>query len=282
MKIKQNVILAKHTTYKIGGPADYFIGVKNIDELKQALKFADDNALPKFILAGGSNILFSDEGYRGLIIKIDNSGLEIKDDKIMADAGVFMCDLVGQSVEKGLAGLEWAGGLPGTVGGAIRGNAGCFGNETKNAVVEVIAMTENGELKTYPNADCEFGYRDSAFKRNGEIILSAVFKLKSGNREKLKAEIFDHIKYRKARHRMPSCGSVFKNISGMPAGTLIEACGLKGKIIGGARITEEHANIIHNFNNAKAIDVLELMNLAKEEAEKQFGIKLEEEVQLVI
>ncbi|HAJ44379.1 MAG: UDP-N-acetylenolpyruvoylglucosamine reductase [Candidatus Azambacteria bacterium GW2011_GWE1_42_9] len=282
MKIKQNVILAKHTTYKIGGPADYFIGVKNIDELKQALKFADDNALPKFILAGGSNVLFSDEGYRGLIIKIDSKKINIAGNKITADAGALMNDLVSQSIENGLAGLEWAGGLPGTIGGAIRGNAGCFGGETKDAVVEVMAMTENGEIKKYSGGDCGFEYRDSAFKHNGEIILSAVFKLKSGDREKLKAEVFDHIKYRKTKHRMPSCGSVFKNISGMPAGAIIEACGLKGKAIGGARITEEHSNIIHNFNNAKATDVLELINLAKEKVDQKFGIKLEEEVQLML
>lgn len=304
MKIKQNVILAKYTTYKIGGPADYFISVKDMEELKQALKFADDNSLPLFVLAGGSNVLFSDGGYRGLIIKIDNNGLEIKDGKITADAGALMNDVVSWSVGNNLAGLEWAGGLPGTIGGAIRGNAGCFGSETKDAIVEVITMTENGEIKSFSNADCKFGYRDSVFKHNGEIILSAVFKLKSGDREKLKAEAFDHIKYRQAKHRMPSCGSVFKNVPVenvsmttqeqfqnkikidpfpiIPAGAIIEACGLIGKIIGGARITTEHANVIHNFNNAKAIDVFNLINLAKEEAKKQFGIKLEEEVQLIL
>jgi len=287
MKIKNNVILAKHTTYKIGGPADYFISVKNFEELKLALKFADDNLLPIFILAGGSNVLFGDEGFRGLIIKIDNKKLSINGNKIMADAGVLMGDLVSQSIENSLVGLEWAGGLPGTVGGAIRGNAGCFGGEIKDIVEEVIAATNNGEIKLYKNKNCQFGYRDSIFKNNKEIILSAVLKLKSGDREKLKMEVFDHIKYRKTKHRMPSCGSVFKNHflkdgSVLSAGALIETCGLVGKTIGGAMITKEHANIIHNFNNAKAADVLDLIDLVKEKVKQKFDINLEEEVQLII
>ncbi|MBU2081819.1 UDP-N-acetylmuramate dehydrogenase [Patescibacteria group bacterium] len=287
MKIKRNVSLAKHTTYKIGGLADYFVDIKDLEDLKQALKFADDNSLPIFILAGGSNVLFSDDGYRGLVIKINNKELKINGEEIIAEAGVLMNDAVSKSIENNLAGLEWAGGLPGTIGGAIRGNAGCFGSEIKNIVKEVTVATNNGEIKLYKNKDCQFGYRDSIFKHNGEIIMSATFELQLGNKESLKKVVFDHIKYRQQRYRLPSCGSVFKNCflkdgSVLSAGALIEACGLIGKTIGGAMITKEHANIIHNFNNAKAADVLDLMNLIKENVEKKFGIKLEEEVQLII
>jgi len=284
--LKQNIILAKYTTYKIGGPADYFISIKNYEELKKALRFAEDNSLPIFILAGGSNVLFSDDGFRGLVIKIDNKELNVNSNEITAGAGVLMNDLVSQSIENNLADLEWAGGLPGTIGGAIRGNAGCFGGEIKDIVKEVAALTYGGEIKLYKNEDCCFNYRDSIFKHNKEIIMSAVFKLRPGNRENLKATAFDHIKYRQMKYRIPSCGSVFKNCfledgSVLPVGALIEACGLVGKTIGGARITEEHANIIHNFNNAKATDVLDLINLAKEKTKKEFGVELEEEVQLV-
>lgn len=304
MKIKNNVILAKHTTYKIGGPADYFVSVKDFEELKRALQFVNDNSLPIFILAGGSNVLFSDDGYRGLIIKIDNKKLNINSNIITADAGVLMNDLVSQSIENNLAGLEWAGGLPGTVGGAMRGNAGCFGGEIKDIVKEVTAVTNNGEIKLYKNEDCEFGYRDSIFKHNNEIIMGAVFELQPGNKENLKTIVFDHIKYRQLRYRLPSCGSVFKNcllekvsqkvqekfrnkiktdpFPLLPVAVLIDACGLVGKTIGGAMITKEHANIIHNFNNAKATDVLNLIDLVKEKVGKKFGIKLEEEVQLII
>ncbi|MEK7178104.1 MAG: UDP-N-acetylmuramate dehydrogenase [Patescibacteria group bacterium] len=284
--IKQNVVLAKYTTYKIGGPADYFISVKNFEELKKALRFTEDNSLPFFVLAGGSNVLFSDEGFRGLIIKIDNKELSIYENEITVGAGVLMNDVVSQSIENGLAGLEWAGGLPGTAGGAIRGNAGCFGGEIKDIVKEVTAVTYGGEIKLYKNEDCYFNYRESIFKRNKEIIMSAVFKLRAGDKNNLKTIVFDHIKYRQIKHRTPSCGSVFKNCfledgSVLPVGALIEACGLVGKTIGGAKITEEHANIIHNFNHAKATDVLDLINLAKEKAKKEFGVELEEEVQLV-
>ncbi|MFH1393028.1 MAG: UDP-N-acetylmuramate dehydrogenase [Patescibacteria group bacterium] len=314
MKIKNNVILAKRTTYKIGGPADYFVSVKDSEELKQAFKFADDNLLPTFILAGGSNVLFSDEGYRGLIIKVDNKETNIDGNEITADAGVPINDLVSQSIENNLAGLEWAGGLPGTVGGAIRGNAGCFGGEIKDNIKEITVVTNNGDVKLYKNEDCQFGYRDSIFKHNNEIIMSAIFKLRPGNKKSLKTIVFDHIKYRQMRYRLPSCGSVFKNIpvenipekawekfsakggsaSGgrdkiktdpfplLPAAVLIDACGLVGKTIGGAMITKEHANIIHNFSNAKATDVFDLINLIKEKVNQQFGIKLEEEVQLII
>jgi len=302
--LKQNIILAKYTTYKIGGPADYFVSVKNYEELKKALQFAEDNSLPIFILAGGSNVLFSDNGFRGLVIKIDNKELNVNGNEITAEAGILMNNLVSQSIENSLAGLEWAGGLPGTVGGAIRGNAGCFGGEIKDIVKEIAALTYGGEIKLYKGEDCRFNYRDSIFKRNNEIIISAVFKLWPGNKENLKAIVFDHIKYRQARYRLPSCGSVFKNcplekvpqqvqekfkekikndpFPILPVGTIIDACGLIGKTIGGARITEEHANIIHNFNNAKAADVLDLINLVKEKVKQKFDINLEEEVQLII
>jgi len=300
--LKHNIALAKHTTYKIGGPADYFISVENFEELKQALKFANDNLLPIFILAGGSNILFGDEGFKGLIIKIDNKKSSINGNEITSDAGVSFNDLVSQSIENNLAGLEWAGGLPGTVGGAIRGNAGCFGGEIKDVVKEVSIVTLNGEFKLYSNNECRFGYRDSIFKHNGEIIMGAIFKLSPGNKEDLKATVFDHIKYRQMRYRLPSCGSVFKNcplekvsqqvqeefrdkiktdpFPVLPVAVLIDACGLVGKTIGGAMITKEHANIIHNFNNAKAADVLSLIDLVKEKVKQKFDINLEEEVQL--
>ena len=304
MKIKRNISLAKHTTYKIGGLADYFVDIKDLEDLKQALKFADDNSLPIFILAGGSNVLFGDEGFRGLVIKIDNKKVDIDGHEITADAGVSISDLVSQSIENRLAGLEWAGGLPGTVGGAIRGNAGCFGGEIKNVIEEVTAVTYSGEVKLYNSKDCDFDYRDSIFKHNDEIIMSATFGLQPGNKEDLKAVVFDHIKYRQARHRLPSCGSVFKNcplervpqkvreefkekiktdpFPILPVAVLIDACGFMGKTIGGAMVTKEHANIIHNFDNAKAADVLDLINLIKEKVKQKFDINLEEEVQLII
>lgn len=301
--LRKNVVLAKYTTYKIGGPTDYFVSVKNYEELKKALQFALENSLPIFILAGGSNVLFSDDGFRGLVIKIDIKELNVNGNEITAGAGVLISDLVSQSIENSLAGLEWAGGLPGTIGGAIRGNAGCFGGEIKDIVKEVAAITYGGEVRLHKGEDCCFNYRDSIFKHRKEIIISAVFKLRAGNRENLKTIAFDHIKYRQMKYRVPSCGSVFKNcpleivpktvqekfkekikidpIPVLPVRALIEACGLMGQTSGGARITEEHANIIVNFSNAKAINILDLINLAKEKVKQEFNIELHEEVELV-
>lgn len=303
--LKQNIVLAKYTTYKIGGPADCFFIAQTLGDLKSALQFAEDNNLPVFILAGGSNVLFSDEGFRGLVIKIDIKDLTVKGNEIEAGAGILMVDLVNRSVKLSLKGLEWAGGLPGTLGGAIRGNAGCFGSEIKDIVAKVTTTEKNSEagVKIYFNDDCKFGYRDSVFKHGDEIILSAVLKFQPGNKDTLEAEVFEHIKYRQMKHRIPSCGSVFKNcplkiIPGeiqkrfkdkiktdpfpiMPIGVLVAACGLSGKAIGGAKITEEHANIIVNFNNAKANDILTIINLVKETVKDKFSVELEEEVQLV-
>lgn len=301
--LKKNVVLAKYTTYKIGGPADYFYVAKNTEDVKTALNFAGENGIPVFILAGGSNVLFGDNGFRGLIIKIENQEIKFDGYNAITGAGAPMDYLVKQTVEKGYKGLEWAGGLPGTLGGAIRGNAGCFGGEVKNITKEVSAMTMGGEIKTYANKDCRFGYRDSIFKHNNEIILSAILEFGAGDRDKLRQKVFDHIKYRATKHSLPSCGSVFKNctlesipdeiVEGfkdkiktdpfpvLPAAVLIGAAGLTGKTIGGAKITEGHANIIVNFNNAKAKDVLGIINLVKETVIDKFGVKLNEEVEFV-
>src|SRR3989344_6336165 len=217
--LKQNVILAQHTTYKIGGPTDYFISVKNFEELKKALQFAEDNSLTFFVLAGGSNVLFSDEGYRGLVIKINNKELKINGDEITVDAGVLMNGAVSQSVANNLAGLEWAGGLPGTVGGAIRGNAGCFGGEIKD-IIESVKSFDIEEMKTVERtaSECAFGYRNSIFKQKHgtEIILSAVLKLKlkRGVEDEIRRDIDEKIAYRKERHPLeyPNIGSIFKNV----------------------------------------------------------------------
>lgn len=303
--LKKNVSLSKFTTYKIGGPADYFIGVKNYQELKNTLRFADDNALPIFILAGGSNILFSDKGYRGLVIKMENCNLKVDGNKIESGAGVLMNDLVSKTIGMGLAGLEWAGGLPGTLGGAVRGNAGCFGAETRDTIKEVIAATRSGDIKKYSNADCRFGYRDSIFKHNNEIILDIVLNFKPGEKMKLKAEVLSHIKYRLDRHPLefPNCGSVFKNCPIesvpdtvwenfkdkiktdpfliLPTAVLISAAGLKGFKVGGAAVSEKHPNFIINHDNTSADDIIEIIGEVKEKIKEKFGINLSEEIELV-
>lgn len=303
--LRKNVVLAKYTTYKIGGPADYFLSIKNYQELKNALKFAQNNNLRIFILAGGSNVLFSDYGFRGLIIKIDNQDIKINGTRIKANAGVLMRDLVNKSVDLEFKGLEWAGGLPGTLGGAVRGNAGCFGGEIKDIIKEVLAMDRSGEIKNYTNKDCCFKYRDSVFKRNDEIILSATLQFKSGDSKELKTEVFNHIRHRNERHPLdfPNCGSIFKNcllefvpdtvkenFKGkikidpfpiLPTAVLVNDVGLKGLTIGGAMVSEKHPNFIINHNNASADDIIEAIGKVKEKIKTKFNINLTEEIELV-
>lgn len=303
--LKKNVVLAKYTTYKIGGPADYFFAAKNIDDLKNALRFADDNNLSIFILAGGSNVLFNDEGFRGLVIKIENKEIEFGDHTVRIGAGVLMNDLVSKTVDLGLKGLEWAGGLPGTLGGAIRGNAGCFGGEIKDIICEVETVTRSGEIKLYKNKDCQFSYRDSIFKHSDEIIWDATLNFEPGEKEKLKAGVFDHIKYRQERHPLefPNCGSVFKNcplefvpdtvrknfrdkiktdpFPILPTAALLSAAGLKGLKVGGAVVSEKHPNFIINHDNASAADIIEIIGKVKEKIKSKFSINLTEEIELV-
>lgn len=303
--IKKNVPLAPYTTFKIGGKAKYFYTAKNEKDLAQILAWAKENNLPVFILGGGSNVLVSDQGFDGLVIKISNQKFQIKNQKIFCGAGASLSDLVRLSIEKGFKGLEWAAGIPGTVGGAVRGNAGAFGSNIGQSVIEVKTY-KHKNIQTYKHKNCRFGYRESIFKKDRNlIIVSVVLKLKKskkGEKKQQLAKISEILKSRKEKQpSLPSAGSVFKNIivknigqknieristeaikNGMlPAGWLIEEVELKGKKIGGAQISEKHANFIVNSGKAKSSEVMELISFAKTRVRDQFGIQLEEEIEYV-
>lgn len=285
-QIKKNIALASHTTFKIGGVADYFLTVETREDLIKAIKTAKKFKLPFFLLAGGSNVLVSDEGFRGLVIKFRNSKFEVKDSKIVTEAGVMLGELVNASAEVELTGLEWLAGIPGTIGGAIRGNAGAFGKSMIDLVrkVEVLEVDFDLKIKNYELDDCHFSYRSSVFKKKkGLIILSAEIQLEKGSKEKILENIKRNLNYRKEKHPLefPSAGSIFKNPEDSSAGKLIGNCGLGGKKIGQAQISKKHANFIVNLGKAKAKDVLELIDLAKQEVKKKFGIELEEEIQFL-
>ncbi|MDP3052477.1 MAG: UDP-N-acetylmuramate dehydrogenase [bacterium] len=297
---QKNIPLKKYTSFKIGGPADYFFKVRKIKNLIEAVKEAKQNKIPIFIFAGGTKILVSDKGIKGLVIKIQTSKIEIKKNRIISEAGVNLNKLVAASIKNGLTGLEWAIGIPGTIGGAIHGNSGAFGASISNSVKSVTALNpKNFKIKKYSGKQCRFGYRDSIFKKNKNIILSVELQLKQNKSKNNLETIRGYLKRRK--ERIPeyySAGSVFKNLKfkslnkdiqkiipknkikgGMvPAGYLIENCGLKGKSSGGAKISEQQANIIINFNKAREKDVSSLIDLAKKQVKKKFGVKLEEEI----
>lgn len=284
IKIRRNVLLRGYNTFKIGGRAKYFFVAKKKADLFSAIEFAKKKKTPFFLLGGGSNILFPDKGINGLVIKIENRELEIENCDISSGAGVLLNKLVSISAEKSLTGLEWAAGIPGTLGGAIFGNAGWpSGKKNISSAIESVEVLETKPklmIKEYKLRDCRFSYRDSVFKNKPElIILSAKLKLKNGNRGKIKRDISDILENRKKKIPFGfSAGSVFKNPSGRFAAKLVEGCGLKGKVIGGAKISEKHANFIINFNKASDSDIKKLINLAKKTVKRKFKVSLEEEI----
>jgi len=311
-EVLENEPLANHCTFRIGGPARYFFIAKGAEEIVKAVRIARDLQTPFFIFGGGSNILFSDKGFDGLAVKIASSKYKVVSDGLVeADAGVKLADVVAAAAEKGLTGLEWAAGIPGTVGGAVRGNAGAYGKATGEAVESVEALQIEDlrfKIKNYSQKNCEFGYRDSIFKHNSNIILKVVLKLQKGAKEKIKTEVERIIKERNQKLPLeyPSTGCVLKNVEitdavlksfrahsseeipadfiekgKIPAAWLVERCDLKEKKIGGAKISEKHANFLVNNNKATASDVVALIGLIKMKVRDELGVQLQEEIEYV-
>jgi len=304
---QRNILLSKFSSYRIGGPAKYFFEARNLSELQLALKEAEKINEKVFILGGGTNILFRDEGFDGIVIKISLSYIrQIDSDLLIVGAGAQIKELLDYCIDNSLSGWEWAGGLPGTLGGAIRGNAGAFGGETKDGILQVISLDKKDPDKFIirNNNECFFSYRDSIFKKSAvdEIILEAKLAVKKGDKEIIKSAIEEKINYRFERNPMdyPNCGSVFKNVDlkifpskflplvkneiktdpfpVVPAAFLISECGLKGVKEGGAMISSKHPNFIINYSNATAYDVRQLIRLVKEKVYDKFEVVLEEEI----
>lgn len=299
-KIQHNITLAPYTTFQIGGPAKFFVLVDSKEELQEAINFAKSNNEPYFILAGGSNILISDNGFDGLVIKINNQNIEQNGYELMADAGARLGDVVAWTTGAGLAGLEWASGVPGSVGGAVRGNAGCYGGETKNSIKEVEFFdTTDNQFKTWSGDKLNFNYRSSLFKHDKtKIIWQVVFSLTAGSAKELQGYALNLIKLRVTKlPKFPSAGSIFENLldeielartlavedkikgGKLATAIIIEKLGLKGKQIGGAKISDEHANCIINYDHATAEDILALIALVKKEAKNKYNLSLQEEIQ---
>lgn len=304
--VQKNVLLKLHTTYKIGGPAKYFFISKTTEELIKGIQAAKELKLPLFIFSGGSNLLISDKGLKGLVIKIENSKIKLLDNNLIyVEAGVSSNKLTKFVNDNSLTGMEWMAGIPGTVGGAIYGNAQAFGAKMSDNVLEVEALDlKTLKIKKLFARECGFALKNSVFKKKRKlIILSVVLKLKKGNKEEIQEKVKEYISYRKKNHPIafPSAGSVFVNpeivvknkalLKKYPelaefakkgyihAGYLIEKVGLKGKKVGGAQISEKHANFIINKGNAKAKDVKSLIEMAKKAVKEVFKIVLEQEVQ---
>lgn len=283
MTIKENEPMSKHTTFRIGGPARFYLEVKSIVELKEAIEMARQKSLPWFVLGGGSNIMCSDKGYDGVVIQMANRDLIIDGDRLVAGAGAISVAVSRAAEAAGLSGLEWMISLPGTVGGAVRGNAGCFGSETKD-VLESVRVLRDGVVIELQNADCAFAYRESIFKRNQDVIIDATFKLAPEEKEQIKAKMTEVLGKRKTTQPIAAgtAGCAFKNplVNGTltSCGKIVEELGLKGMKIGGISISDVHGNFLINDGTATADQVVQLIALVKTRARNEMGVQLQEEI----
>ncbi|MFZ2681988.1 MAG: UDP-N-acetylmuramate dehydrogenase [Patescibacteria group bacterium] len=299
--------LAKHVNFRIGGPAKYFVEARSTEDLVAVVKIAREFEVPYFILGGGSNTLVSDEGFSGLVIKAANRQVIFNGERVTAEAGVIAATLARSSADKGLRGFEWAISLPGTIGGAVRGNAGCFGGEVKDNL-ESVKLLRQGEVVEVSAAEMRYGYRHSILKEPGhetDVILEATFKLAPGDRVEAMAALDKNLAGRKASQPLgsASAGCMFKNVEfadaeeisklkskveipenmlamrRLGAGWLIDQLGLKGMKMGEAQIAPQHGNFLLNVGHASAKDIAALISLVKTRARNEFGVQLHEEVQ---
>lgn len=284
-KIEKDISLSTLTTYKTGGIAKLVVYPNNINNLKQMLKLIHKYNIKYFILGKGSNTLFSDKEFNGVIIKLDKlNNFKIKQTEIYVESGMILSKLVQASVKNELTGLEFAIGIPGTIGGAIYMNAGAYGNNMSNIVKSVIVLNEKFQIKEIPLEKIKFDYRYSIFQDNKNLIcVAANIKLEHGNHDEIASKIKENLLKRKNSQPLeyPSAGSVFRNPEGNYAGKIIEELGLKGKNIGGAEISTKHANFIINKNNASSSDILKLIKLVQKEVKDKYKIDLKLEQQLV-
>ncbi|MBT3690321.1 UDP-N-acetylmuramate dehydrogenase [bacterium] len=304
--IKENFSLKEFTTFKIGGNCKYFSLVKDVKQLVELIKLARSNNVPIQLIGGGSNILISDNGFSGLVIKLQFNTLEIKDTNVEVSADIELSDLINQTVNSGLISLAVMMGIPGTIGGAVVGNAGAYGIQISNFFEKATVLDNNLEVKELSCDDLDFKYRHSILKENDWIVLNINLKLEKGDRDEALKKMSEIVDDRESKHPgFPSAGSTFKNIEindevisilkdknieipnkfieykKIPAAFLIDHLGLKGKIIGGAQISDEHANHIINAKDAKADHVVQLISFVKMKVRDEIGIQLKEEVRYI-
>ena len=276
--------MSKHTSFKIGGPAECLVKIKTIEQLKAILKYAREKDIQLTIIGNGSNILVSDDGIKGIVakIEIDNLKIDKQDEKILitVGSGIKLGLLAQKCLKEEIAGFEFASGIPGTIGGAIRMNAGAHGTEMKDIVKTVTYVDRNGEIHKIKNEQAKFEYRNSLFAHKDYIIVETEIQLEEGNAEEIKEKMTEYANYRKEKQPIeyPSAGSTFKRGADFITAKLIDECGLKGYQIGGAQISEKHAGFIINKENATAKDVIELMKYTKEQVYKKFGKVIESEI----
>ena len=312
-KVKTNEPLSKHTTFKIGGEADFLVEIDSVEKLIEVLHFLRAEGVEYFVLGGGSNLLVSDNGFKGVVVKMKIVDFRIENDVLIAGAGCSTVAIAQESMKARLTGFEWGVGVPGTMGGATRGNAGAMGGEMKDNV-EKVEVYRDGEIVELNNKACKFGYRDSVFKHNRDIILRVYLKLEKTKNKELIKKALEYLKYRNETQPQgySSTGCIFKNVSlegshgeahrvrllqhfdsqdekvkeflhreKISAGWLVEQAGLKGLKIGNAMVSDKHGNFVLNLGGSTASEVKEIIEKIKGEVYDKFGIELEEEIKII-
>lgn len=284
IQILKDEPLSKYTNTKTGGPADWLAFPKDVAEVQKLVQFADANAMPLTVISNASNLIVRDGGIEGLtMILTQMNGIQVEGNRVIAQAGASYIETTKAARDHSLTGLEFAAGIPGSVGGAIFMNAGAYGGETKNVASEVTAMLPDGTIKHYDNEELDFGYRHSAVQDNHGIVLEAVFDLKLGDQAEITA-LMDDLNARRAAKQpleLPSCGSVFKRPEGYFAGKLIHDAGLQGYTSGGAQVSTKHAGFIVNVDHGTATDYLNVIHHVQATVKEKFGVSLETEVRII-
>ena len=277
--------MKNHTTFRIGGPADALVLPKTPEEVAKVVRFCHEHAWPYYVIGNGSNLLVSDEGYRGLVLQLyrNFNDIQVNGEMITVQSGAMLAAVSRAAYQNHLTGLEFASGIPGTIGGAVVMNAGAYGGEMKDVLKEVTVLTKEGEVLTVPASDLELGYRTSVIPKNGWIVLGAVLQLKAGDPEQIRARMEELKEQRITKQPLdlPSAGSTFKRPEGYFAGKLIMDAGLRGFTVGGAQVSEKHCGFVVNRGGATAADVWNLICEVKRRIKEQSGVELQPEVKLL-
>ena len=277
--------MGKHTTFRAGGKADYLVMPSNEEQVRDLVLLLKKENVPYYVMGNGSNLLVRDQGFKGVIIQIARkmNQIRVEGETIYAQAGALLSKIAAQALGEGLTGFEFASGIPGTLGGAVMMNAGAYGGEMKQVIVNACVLTSAGEIAVIPADLMELGYRTSVFAKNQDIILSAQLKLEYGN-EAVIREYMDELKEQRVSKQpleYPSAGSTFKRPEGYFAGKLIQDAGLRGFQVGGAQVSEKHCGFVINKDHATATDILSLMEQVSDKVEAEFGVRLDPEVKII-
>lgn len=284
--VYKDELMKKHTTFRVGGPADWFVTPEEEEQVRDLVNVLRREKIPYYVMGNGSNLLVGDKGYRGVMIQICQKMNRIRTidaHVVYAQAGALLSKIAAEALTQNLTGLEFASGIPGTLGGAVMMNAGAYGGEMKQVLKSTLSLTVEGEFRVLPVEQMELGYRTSIFSRSGDIVLSAEIKLEPGNPEEIRAYM-DELKEKRVTKQpleYPSAGSTFKRPKGYFAGKLIQDAGLRGFQVGGAQVSEKHCGFVINKDNATAAEILSLIEQVSDKVEAQSGVRLEPEVKRI-